>query len=163
MHDTYFVVAHFHYVLSIGAVFGIITSLCIWLPQITKIKINYILFRRQYLLLFIGVNLTFFPQHFIGLGGIPRRYRDFPDEFLTINIISTFGRTVSIVSCFLFLYILLESIFVQRVVIKKLSHLELLEFCEHEHSSLILIYFNPTVFDPSWNKYKPRNHFYYRL
>ncbi len=98
LHDTYYVVAHFHYVLSMGAMFGLFTGFFYWLPKITGYYINVDLIGRiTFWVLFLGVNITFLPQHFLGLAGMPRRIPDFPDAYLRWNVWSTFGSTVTLV------------------------------------------------------------------
>jgi len=108
LHDTYYVVAHFHYVLSMGVVFGLFAGFYYWIPKITGKTYNEVLGQIHFWTLFIGVNLTFFPMHFMGLAGMPRRIPDYPDALSGWNFISSWGSIISIVSSFLFLYILFD-------------------------------------------------------
>lgn len=106
LHDTYYVVAHFHYVLSIGAVFSIFNGIINWWPIIFSTYFNNNLLKAQFLTIFIGVNMTFFPQHFLGLNGIPRRYRDYPDYYFLWNWVSSLGRIIRLIRVIIFLVIL---------------------------------------------------------
>ena len=105
LHDTYYVVAHFHYVLSMGAVFAMFAAFYYWIEKITGCKYDDILGQIHFWLMFVGVNLTFFPMHFLGLAGMPRRIPDYPDAYSSYNLIASYGSVVSSVATLFFFYI----------------------------------------------------------
>jgi cytochrome c oxidase subunit 1 len=103
LQDTYYVVAHFHYVLSLGSTFAIFAGWYYWFPKITGYTYSEFLGKLHFWLTFIGVNLVFFPQHFVGLAGMPRRVADYPDAFADWNYISSIGSYISTAGLLVFL------------------------------------------------------------
>jgi cytochrome c oxidase subunit 1 len=104
LHDTYYVVAHFHYVLSMGAVFTIFAGWYYWFPKITGYMYSEFVGKLHFWVTFIGVNIIFFPQHFLGLAGMPRRIADYPDAFVDWNRISSYGSYLSALGVVIFLF-----------------------------------------------------------
>ena len=111
MHDTYYVVAHFHYVLSMGAMFGIFAGIYYWFGKMSGRKYNEFLGKLHFWLFFIGVNVTFFPQHFLGLAGMPRRIPDYPDAYAGWNLVSTYGSYLSFAATLIFLFAIVYALF----------------------------------------------------
>jgi cytochrome c oxidase subunit 1 len=110
IHDTYYVVAHFHYVLSMGAVFGIFSGFYYWFEKMTGAVINETLGKLHFWTFFLGANLTFFPMHFLGLAGMPRRISDYPDVMEGWNAVCTFGSTFTALSGLFFLCIVADAL-----------------------------------------------------
>ena len=109
LHDTYYVVAHFHYVLSLGAVFAIFAGFYYWFEKMFGVKYNEFLGCVHFWIMFVGVNLVFFPQHFLGLQGMPRRYVDYSDGYAYWNYVSSVGYAITAVGVLVFLIMLAEA------------------------------------------------------
>jgi len=110
LHDTYYVIAHFHYVLSMGAVFGIFAGFYFWIGKITGLEYSESLGQMHFWIFFCGVNLTFFPMHFLGLAGMPRRVPDYPDAYAGWNLVASFGSFLSALSSLLFFFIVYHTL-----------------------------------------------------
>lgn len=110
VHDTYYVIAHFHYVLSLGVIFGLFASIYYLIPKLLGFVYNETLAQTHFWLTFLGVNLTFFPMHLLGLAGMPRRIIEYADVYIFWNFISTYGSFISIIGLSMFMYIMYQCI-----------------------------------------------------
>ena len=109
LHDTYYVVGHFHYVLSMGAVFAMFSGFYYWVGKVTGRAYSELLGKIHFWSFFIGVNVTFFPMHFLGLAGMPRRIPDYPDAYAGFNLIASYGSFISVFSSLLFFYVIYDT------------------------------------------------------
>jgi len=114
LHDTYYVVAHFHYTMSLGAVFSIFAGFYYWFPKMTGYLYNEALAKLHFWTMFVGINVTFFPQHFLGFAGMPRRVVDYTDAYWMWNFISSIGAFIAGVGTLVFLYLLYEAFTAKR-------------------------------------------------
>ncbi len=110
LHDTYYVVGHFHYVLSIGAVFSLFAGFYYWIGKMSGRQYPEVLGKIHFWIMFTGVNLTFFPMHFLGLAGMPRRIPDYPDAYAGWNKIASYGSYISAVGVVLFIFIVIKTL-----------------------------------------------------
>jgi cytochrome c oxidase subunit I len=113
-HNTYYVVAHFHYVLSLGAVFAIFAGWYYWFPKMSGYMYNEKIGNLHFYLTFVGANILFFPQHFLGLAGMPRHYADYPEAYAYWNRISSFGSYITAFATLVFLYGVLDAFLKKR-------------------------------------------------
>ena len=114
LHNTYYVVAHFHYVLSLGAVFSIFAGWYYWFPKMSGYMYNEFLGKLHFWLTFIGANILFFPQHFLGLAGMPRHYADYPEAFAYWNRVSSYGSYITTAGLVVFLFAMFYAYFIRK-------------------------------------------------
>jgi len=117
LHDTYYVVGHFHYVLSLGAVLSLFAAFYYWIGKITGYHYNEKWALIHFWTFLIAINIVFMPMHFLGLNGMPRRISDYPDGYAGWNNYMSYGSILTVISVFLFLYIVSSTIFVNKIYI----------------------------------------------
>ena len=110
LHDTYYVVAHFHYVLSMGAVFALFAAFYYWIGKMSGLQYSETLGQIHFWVFFLGVNITFFPMHFLGLAGMPRRIPDYPDAFAGWNAVASYGSYLSLLAALFFFYVVYHTL-----------------------------------------------------
>ena len=149
LHDTYYVVGHFHYVLSMGVVFGLFSAFYYWIDVFTGVKYSEHYGRIHFWLTFLGVNMTFFPMHFLGLAGMPRRIPDYPDVYAFWNYISSVGSLISVVGVFVFFFLITHMIYnfdliykVKQGYVYKLNIISDIEFDSERLYSYLYTKFN---------------------
>jgi len=147
LHDRYYVVAHFHYVLSIGAVFSIFRGLNFWLPLFLGGSVNELKNKIHFFLTFIGVNITFFPQHFLGLSGLPRRYSDYPDHYTYLNLISSIGSWIRIVRIIWLISLIFDRIIKKNSAIFILTPNSRIEWIEGQPPKFHTCLYSPQIFN----------------
>jgi cytochrome c oxidase subunit 1 len=116
LHNTYYVIAHFHYVLSLGSVFGVFAGFYYWIGKMSGRQYNELFGKIHFWTFFIGVNLTFFPMHFLGLAGMPRRIADYPDAFAGWNAVASIGAYIGYAATLWFVFVALHTIFAGKRV-----------------------------------------------
>ncbi|AAS50169.1 AMI002Wp (mitochondrion) [Eremothecium gossypii ATCC 10895] len=139
-HDTYYVVTHFHYVLSLGAVFSMFAGYYYWSPTVLGLNYNEKLSQIQFWLIFLGTNIIFFPMHFLGINGMPRRIPDYPDTFTGWNLVSSFGSMMTIMSLMLFTYIIYDQLMnglTNKVNNKSINYMKTPDFIESNNIFLM--------------------------
>ena len=128
LHDTYYVVAHFHYVLSLGAVFGVFAGFYFWVGKIIGYNYNKFFAKIHFYIVFFGVNLIFFPQHFLGLSGMPRRVASYSNIYYKYNVLSSIGSIITLFSVILFFFIIYDILYREELFINYKSNFTTLEF-----------------------------------
>jgi cytochrome c oxidase subunit 1 len=116
LHDTYYVVGHFHYVLSLGAVFALFGGFYYWFPKITGYMYSEFLAVLHFWITFLGVNITFFPMHFLGLAGMPRRIPDYPDAYAGWNSLASYGSLVTVFGLLIFFFLVVHAFYIKKTV-----------------------------------------------
>jgi len=156
LHDTYFVVGHFHFVLRMGAVFSIMVGFIMWFPLMRGIILNKILSWSQFYTMFLGVNLTFIPLHFVGLNSMPRRYGEYMDFFMFYHRIRSIGSLIRVSGFIMFVYMLLEGFMSLRVVLNTngigMEYIRTFRPKLHSNLRVMMGFYHQPYEEPHWKK-----------